>query len=94
MYAYYLLNHCPSPANPKKFGLDLKVVQHLMGHKSIKSTERYARRDAKMLDATFAAINMLRMSASNYSVSTVQIMHLENEVEQLREELKKGREND
>lgn len=47
-----------------------------------------------MLDATFAAINMLRMSASNYSVSTVQIMHLENEVEQLREELKKGREND
>lgn len=60
------------------------MVQTLMGHKSIKSTERYARKDAKMLEATFAAINMLRMSASNFSVTQVQIKHLENEIEQLK----------
>lgn len=84
MYAYYLVNHCPNPAGKNKFGLELKVVQTLMGHKSIKSTERYARKDAKMLEATFAAINMLRMSASNFSVTQVQIKHLESEVEQLK----------
>lgn len=84
MYAYYLVNHCPNPGNMKKFGLELKIVQKLMGHKSIKSTERYARKDAKMLEATFAAINMVRMSTPNYSVATVQIQHLENELEQLR----------
>ncbi|WP_410784610.1 tyrosine-type recombinase/integrase, partial [Leifsonia sp. SIMBA_070] len=54
MYAYYLVNHCPNPRDPNRFGLDLKMVQLLMGHKSIKSTERYARKDAKMLEATFA----------------------------------------
>ncbi len=87
MYAYYLLNHCPNPMNIRRFGLDLKTVQQLMGHASIKSTERYARRDAKMLEATFAAINMLRMSASKFSVQQVQIKHLENEVEALKKEL-------
>lgn len=90
MYGYYLLNHCPNPMNIRQFGMDLKTVQHLMGHASIQSTERYARRDAKMLEATFSAINMLRMSASNFSVLNVQIKHLENEVEALKAGLKKG----
>ena len=90
MYGYYLLNHCPNPMNIRQFGMDLKTVQHLMGHASIQSTERYARRDAKMLEATFSAINMLRMSASNFSVQHVQIKHLENEVEALKAGLKKG----
>lgn len=90
MYAYYLLNHCPNPMNIRKLGMDLKTVQQLMGHGSIKSTERYARRDAKMLEATFSAINMLRMSASNFNVQQVQIKYLENEVEALKAELKDG----
>lgn len=89
MYGYYLLNHCPNPMNIRQFGMDLKSVQHLMGHASIQSTERYARRDAKMLGATFSAINMLRMSASNFSVQHVQIKHLENEVESMKAELKR-----
>ncbi|WP_032869068.1 site-specific integrase [Pseudomonas sp. PAMC 26793] len=84
MYAYYLVNHCPNPAGRGKFGLELKVVQTLMGHKSIKSTERYARKDAKMLEVTFAAINMLRMTTSNFNVVAVQIQHLECELEQLK----------
>ena len=37
-----------------------------------------------MLEATFAAINMLRMSTANYSVTHVQIQHLENELKQLK----------
>ncbi|WP_256583016.1 site-specific integrase [Pseudomonas sp. Irchel s3b5] len=90
MYAYYLVNHCPSPGRNKQFGLELKLVQKLLGHKSIKSTERYARKDAKMLEATFAAINMIRMSTPNYSLAKVQIQHLENELEQLKLSLSKG----
>ncbi|RFQ06054.1 site-specific integrase [Pseudomonas putida] len=90
MYAYYLVNHCPNPRDPNRFGLDLKMVQLLMGHKSIKSTERYARKDAKMLEATFAAMNMIRMSASNFSVVKVQLQHFENEVEQIKKHLEGG----
>lgn len=84
MYAYYLVNHCPNPVGHNKFGLDLKTVQVFMGHKSIKATERYARKDIKMLEATFATINMLRMSTANYSVTHVQIQHLENELKRLK----------
>lgn len=84
MYAYYLVNHCPNPSGRNRFGLDLKTVQELLGHKSIKTTERYARKDARMLEATFAAINMLRMTTPNYSVAKVQIQHLENELAQLK----------
>ena len=88
MYAYYLVNHCPNPASRNKFGLDLRIVQKLLGHKSIVSTERYARKDARMLEATFAAINMLRMATPNYSVATVQIKHLENQLDQLKQSIK------
>ena len=94
MYAYYLVNHCPNPRDPKRFGLDLKMVQQFLGHKSITSTERYARKDARMLEATFAALNMLRMSASNFSVAKVQLQHLENEVDQIKKSLNEGRDND
>lgn len=95
MYAYYLLNHCPNPASfssggSPRFGLDMKSVQQFMGHKSIKSTEVYARRDAKMLDATFSAANMLRLAHANHSVVAVQISHLESEIEQLKKELAAG----
>jgi len=83
MYAYYLVNHCPNPRDPKRFGLDLKMVQQFMGHRSIKSTERYARKDAKMVEATFAAINMLRMDGSNYSTANVQLQHLQYELERI-----------
>lgn len=93
MYAYYLVNHCPNPRDPKRFGLDLKMVQQFMGHKSIASTERYARKDARMLEATFAALNMLRMSASNFSVAKVQLQHLECEVEQIKKILGEGNDN-
>lgn len=88
MYGYYLANHCPNPTSRNNFGLDLKVVQKLLGHRSITSTERYARKDARMLEATFAAINMLRMDTPNYSVATAQIKHLENELQQLKLSLK------
>jgi integrase len=84
MYAYYLVNHCPNPSGRNRFGLDLKTVQKLLGHKSIKATERYARKDARMLEATFAAINMLRMTTPNFSVAKVQIQYLEGELAQLK----------
>jgi integrase/recombinase XerD len=94
MYGYYLVNHCPNPSGRDKFGLELKTVQYLMGHKSIKATERYARKDARMLEVTFSAINMLRMSTPNFSVVKVQIQHLENELKNLRASLNSDYKND
>jgi len=76
MYGYYLVNFCPSPSNPNRFGLDIRLVQKFMGHKSLKSTMRYARKDARMLEVTLSALNALRMGISQFSVSKVRLDHL------------------
>lgn len=91
MYAYYLVNHCPNPINPGRYGLELKQVQELLGHRSINVTRRYARQDANMLEATFAAINMLRMRDPFFSVTNVRIRHLEIELERLKKSLTLGK---
>lgn len=83
MYGYYLVNFCPNPADPKRFGLPIKVVQKFMGHREVKSTMRYARKDARMLEATLSALNSLRMKMAGFSVSDVRFKHLM----QLKEDL-------
>ena len=86
MYGYYLMNYCPNP-NPrsdKPFGLEESIVQSYMGHKDPKSTKRYARLDYKMLEVTMATANMLRMENPFFSVNNVQITHLEQQLEKLK----------
>lgn len=77
MYGYYLANFCPDPKRPGYFGLDIRVVQKLMGHKTLKATLRYARKDARMLEATISMINSIRMQRGGFSVAKVRVEHLE-----------------
>ena len=44
LYGTYMLNDYPIAPEQGRFGLPLTDVQMLMGHKSIRSTEKYARR--------------------------------------------------
>lgn len=89
MYGYYLANFCPDPKRPGCFGLDLRTVQRLMGHKTLAATFRYARKDARMLEATVSAINAARMQSSGFGVEMVRMKHLENlrrEIEEAMQE--------
>ncbi|WP_455886276.1 site-specific integrase [Pseudomonas rustica] len=90
MYGYYLVNFCPNPSNPRRFGLDIRLVQKFMGHKSLKSTMRYARKDARMLEATLSALNALRMGVSQFSVSKVRLEHINRLRSELNEILLEG----
>lgn len=87
MYGYYLVNFCPNPSSPNKFGLDLKVVQKFMGHKTIDATQRYARKDAKLMEFTLSAINMLRLRDDSFSVTNSQIKYLENQLNNMKKSI-------
>lgn len=86
MYGYYLVNHCPNP-NPRsaqKFGLALDTVQKLMGHKLSKTTKRYARQDAHLLQATLAAANLARLSGGPKTVLEARIAFHQQEIKSLQ----------
>lgn len=87
MYGYYLVNFCPNPSSPNKFGLDLKMVQKFMGHKTIEATQRYARKDAKLLEFTLSSINMLRLRDDSFSVANSQIKYLENQLGNMKKSI-------
>lgn len=82
MYGYYLVNHCvnPNPRSNRRFGLDLHLVQKYMGHASPDSTRRYARQDARMLQATISAVNFSRMSGGPTTVREARIAFLKSEI--------------
>ncbi|WP_257604486.1 site-specific integrase [Pseudomonas sp. UMAB-08] len=87
MYGYYLTNHCPNP-NPhsnRRYGLDLDTVQKLMGHKLSKTTKRYARQDAHLLQATLAAANLARLTGGPKSVLEARIAFHQQEIKQLQQ---------
>lgn len=87
MYGYYLVNHCPNP-NPhsqRKYGLELSLVQQLMGHALIKTTKRYARQDAHLLQAAIAASNFARLSGGAKTVLEARIEYHQQEIKQLQQ---------
>jgi len=84
MYAYYLRNYCPNPEGIDRFGFDDHQVKTFLGHRDINTTQRYARQDAKLLEATLAAANMLRMRDPSFSSTNVAIQHLEGQLANLR----------
>ncbi|MDH0640973.1 site-specific integrase, partial [Pseudomonas sp. GD03860] len=87
MYGYYLVNHCPNP-NPhshRKFGLELSMVQQFMGHALIKTTKRYARQDAHLLQAAMAAANFARLSEGPKTVLEARIAYHQQEIKQLQQ---------
>lgn len=57
LYGTYLLNYFPRADG--SYGLPIGLVKQLMGHKSITSTERYARHDVELLQAELAFANAM-----------------------------------
>lgn len=57
MYATYLVNYFPRADST--YGLPIGVVKQLMGHNSVKTTEKYARHDADLLRAELAFANAM-----------------------------------
>lgn len=87
MYGYYLVNHCPNPNphNSRKHGLEISLVQKLMGHSQLKTTKRYARQDAHLLEATIASANLTRLSGGVKTILDSRIAYHEQEIKQLRQ---------
>lgn len=64
--------NCVHIPGRSRIGLELSEIQLLMGHKDIKSTERYARLDAMNIAAEIAAANQLvHCWSSSYSADLV-----------------------
>lgn len=57
MYGTYLLNYFPRPNG--SYGLPIGVVQKLMGHRSQRSTEKYARHDKDLIEAELRFANQM-----------------------------------
>jgi integrase len=57
LYGVYMVNDYPVNPALGKFGLELVEVQMLMGHKSIRSTEHYARSKLRRLAAKLRAVD-------------------------------------
>lgn len=87
MYGYYLVNHCPNP-NPhsnRRYGFELSMVQQLMGHALIKTTRRYARQDAHLLQAALSAANLARLSGGPKTMLEARIAYHQQEIKQLQQ---------
>lgn len=90
MYGTYLLNYFPR-ANGS-YGLPIGLVKQLMGHKSVTSTERYARHDVELIRAELAfanamvfgsgtvkSLNQMRRDALQGKLAAVEMMIEEEE---------------
>lgn len=73
MYGTYCLNYFPR--SDGTYGLPMGLVKQLMGHKSIASTERYARHDIELLQAELAYANAMVFGQG--SVKSVNQMKLD-----------------
>ena len=81
MYGYYTHNIAPLPDG--NFGLPLKQVQLLLGHANIKSTQRYARQDLMMLEATISALNIAQSNDQYFSVDKTRLAFLKGKVAEI-----------
>ncbi len=81
MYGTYLLNYFPRPDGT--YGLPIGLVRTIMGHASIASTEKYARRDKDMIALELKFANQVVFQGLQ-SKSLVQ-MRLESLQAQVRE---------
>jgi integrase/recombinase XerD len=57
MYGTYLLNYFPRPDGT--YGLPIGMVQKLMGHKTLKATEKYARYDTDLIEVELCYANRM-----------------------------------
>lgn len=85
MYAYYLVNFAPNQDGG--CGFDLNSVSNYLGHKSITSTKRYARKDETLLRIALGAMNYERDRNPHFSIANARLEYLEKEVEKLKKQI-------
>ena len=93
MYGYYLVNWCPTSNGG--LGLDITDVQIYMGHKDIRSTKKYARKDYYLLQATISFANALVfLPGMPKTIAEKRKMFLERQITKLELEIKGIEKND
>lgn len=60
-YGIYMVNYLP--LGDERYGLPIEIVQRLMGHEKLSSTQRYARHDVKKIDALLKTAELLYSGA-------------------------------
>ena len=90
MYGTYILNYMPMPDNELP-GLPIAFVQVLMGHASLSSTSKYAKRDEDVINAYVEHANQQMRSNPQNSLLTVrrdfhkrQLDLIENEIDRIQ----------
>lgn len=82
-YGTYILNYFPLPNG--EFGLPITMVRQMMGHKDLKSTQVYAKKDKDILRAQLVAAESLSRGfpGSTHSFNELQIKALLNTAKKL-----------
>lgn len=88
MYGTYLLNYFPRPDGT--YGLPMGMVQKLMGHKTRRATEKYARHDMDLIEVELQYAN-LTVFEHGEAKSLIQLKHaaLLSKLEAVESELAK-----
>ena len=85
-YGMYLLNYFPRVDG--SHGLDIGVVQQIMGHAEIKSTQKYARHDRDLIEAELRFANaMIFGRGTRKSLVEMKIDVLNSQLAQLEDQL-------
>jgi integrase len=87
MYGFYTHNFAPMPNG--SFGLPLKQVQLLLGHASLKTTQRYARQDSMKLEVAIGALNIEQSRDQFFSIDKQRLAYLEQQVAEIKARIEK-----
>lgn len=86
MYGTYLLNYFPRPDGT--YGLPMSIVQKLMGHKTQKATEKYARHDMDLIEVELRYANLMVFGDGDVkSLNQLKLDALRSKVEAVAREI-------
>lgn len=88
MYGTYALNYMPVP-DQTTLGLPITYVKILMGHASVKSTEKYAKHDTDIIEAYIEHANKYVKQQGEESIKTIREEFYTRQLEALRAEAKR-----
>lgn len=86
MYGTYVLNYMPVPGS-KTPGFPMTYVKILMGHKSISSTNKYAKHDTDIIDAYIQHANQYVTQRGEDSLLTIRQDFYSRQLESLKQEV-------
>lgn len=91
MYGTYLLNYFPRPDGT--YGLSMSLVQKILGHATIKATQKYARHDRDLLEAELAFANQVVFKGSGVrSIAEIRKAALQAQLDEVEKDLLREKE--